>query len=355
MPIDQSKLKEFEEDLAEKGNGPSSFLNASKMDKVQEFRVLDPLPNMDGMYALEVNFWWVGKTKVNTPCVLTGEADQVQIIVDEAKASGDEEMLKLLDKRDKYNKPQLRKQTEYWIPGLAFSWEFDGDNILGVWNDDDTFNVAAVANYVRDSEPKILTTRIQLMKAINRIATARGGAGMVDQNTGFNLCLGRVEEKGKITYTATKSDIFPMPDQYYGEGTPDIVNICKGSMFTDEYIYRLLGEYLYGEQLAERVESDYRFPEVRAALKKDAAPTEEKKPSRPQRSGVKSSMPPADTAAPEEQPAETTTPSRRQPPPSPAARQATQKDVADNTTQPPAGPTRTGGRGRNMQADMDDV
>ncbi|KKN85552.1 hypothetical protein LCGC14_0278750 [marine sediment metagenome] len=363
MPIDQSKLKEFEEDLAEKGNGPSSFLNASKMDKAQEFRILDPLPNMDGLYALEVNFWWVGKTKVNTPGVLTGEDDQVQIIVDEAKASGDEEMAKLLDKRDKYNKPSLRKQTEYWIPGLAFDWEFDEKgHIMGIWNDDDSFNVAAVAQYVRDGAGKILTTRIQLMKAINRIATARGGSEMFDQENGFNLNLGRVEEKSKITYTALKSDVLPMPAQFYGEGTPDVVNICKGSMFTDDYIYRLMGEYLYGEKLEDRVESDYRYPEIRASLKKDA-PAEESKPSRPQRgTGVRSSTAPAeDTKGPAEQ-EEQSTEGAKEPKegggpvrPSSSARQATPKDVEANTTRAP-GPTRGGGRGgRSMTDDMKDV
>ena len=354
MPIDQSKLKEFEEDLATKGQGPSSFFNASKIEGEQEFRILDPLPNMDGLYALEVNFWWIGNTKVNTPGVLTGDDDKVQLLVDEAKATNDPEMNKLLDKRDKYNKPQLRKQTEYWIPGLALDWDVQNDQIVGVWNDDDSFNVEAVANYVRDGEAKILTSRIQLMKAINRLATARGGSGMFDQETGFNLCLGKVEEKGKVTYTANKSEAYPMPAQFYGEGTPDIVNICKASMFTDDYIYRLMGEYLYGEKLEDRTEEDYRFPEIRAALKKDAVPAAEAKPARPSRgeTGVKSTTAPAPAEAENQPEAEATTGPVR---PSSSARPATKTDVAANTT---AAPTPTRGPkkgGRNMQADMKDV
>jgi hypothetical protein len=152
MPIDQSKLKEFQEDLNEKGQGPSTFFNASKIEGEQEFRILDPLPNLDGMYALEVNFWWIGKTKVNTPEVLLGEDDMVQILVDEAKAANDPELDKLLDLRDKFNKPKLRKQTEYWIPGLLLDWDIENDQIVGIWNDDDSFNTEAVAKYVRRSQ-----------------------------------------------------------------------------------------------------------------------------------------------------------------------------------------------------------
>lgn len=352
MPIDQSKLKEFEADLAEKGNGPSTFFNAGKIEKEQEFRILDPLPNMDGLYALEVNYWWIGKTKVNTPGVLTGEDDMVQILVDEAKAAGDPELDKLLDMRDKYKKLKLRKQTEYWIPGLLLDWDVEDDQIMGIWNDDDSFNVEAVAKYVRDGEAKILTTRIQLMKAINRIATGRGGSGMFEQETGFNLQLQKVEENSKVTYLANKSEAYPMPAQFYGEGTPDIVNICKASMFTDDYINKLIGEYLYGEKLEDRTEEDYRFPEIRASLKKDAAEPEVKKPSRPTRgeTGVKSTEAPA--AAEAEAPAEeatTAAPTR----PSTSARPATKADVAANATKSPTRGPKKGGR--NMKDDMEDV
>jgi hypothetical protein len=173
---------------------------------------------------------------------------------------------------------------------------------------------------------------------------------MFDQETGFNLNLQKAEENGKVTYLANKSDVFPMPAQFYGEGTPDIVNICKASMFTDDYINKLIGEYLYGEQLPERTENDYRFPEIRESLKKDAAPAEAK-PKRPQRPGVKSTQPAAEQET-ESQPEEKTPsrPSR----PSGAARPATKEDVESNAK--PAGPTRGARKGgRNMTDDMKDV
>jgi len=351
MPIDQSKLKEFQAGLDEKG-GPSSFFNASKIVGSMDFRILDPLPNLDGLYALEVAYWWIGKVKVNLPTAFS-DHDQVQLCLDDAKSAKNAELDKLLDLRDDYGNVKLRKQIEYWIPGLIFDWELEGDQIVGIWNDDaeGTLNVDAISRYVRDDEGKIFTCKIQLMKAINREATTRGGSLMFDKDKGFNLILGKTGKNRKTVYSASKADYLPMPAKYYGEGTPDIVNICKGSMFTDDYIYRLMGEYLYGEVLAERTEDDYLFPEIREALKKDAKEPEATKPSRPTRGGVSTpkAEPEADAPKDEAPAAEATTaaPTR----PSTSARPATKKDVAANTTRP----SRGAGVKRNMTDDMQDV
>lgn len=352
--IDQSKLKEFQDDLNEKGTGPSIFINASKIDGSMDFRILDPLPNMDGLYALEVRSWWIGKVKVNVP-FLFGGIDQVQLCIDDAKAAKNPELDKLLDLRDDFGNVKLRLQTEYWIPGLVFDWDLEGDDIIGIWNNDDTLDVEAISKFVRDDEGKILSCKIQLMKDINRQATTRGGSMMFDKDKGFNLILGKTGEKRKTVYSASKADVLPMPAKYYGEGTPDIVNICKASMFTDDYIYRLMGEYLYGEALADRTDDDYLFPEIRATLKKDSAEPEEKKPTRPTRAGV--SKPAAEQTAAQESKDETAAEPETKAPtrPSSSARPATKEDVAANTT---ATPTR-GGKGtgirRNMTDDMKDV
>lgn len=348
MPIDQSKLTQFEADLEEKSQGTSLFFNASKIPGSLDCRILDPLPNMDGMYAFEVVFWWVGKVKVLSAEIF-GEVDWVQKMLDEAKAVKDPELDKLLNAKNDFGQPKIRKQTEYWIPFIIFDWELDGDNITGIWKDENTADVSLIDNFIRDKEGKILTTKIQLTKAINREATTRGGSLMFDKDKGFNLILGKTGEKRETQYTASKADYLPMPAKYYGEGTPDVVNICKAGIFTDEYIDNIVGQYLYGDVPIEKSDTCYRYPEIRAAMKKDVpaddAPT---KPKRPERAAIGEK--PAETTVSEadrvETPVEEKTPTGRTAP-STTARAATKEDVKATTKRStPA---------RNVTDDLKDV
>lgn len=361
MPIDQSKLKQFEEHLDERSQGTSIFFNASKIQGSQDVRVLDPLENMDGMYAFEVVSWWIDNVKIMSPTLFGGE-DVVQQMLDEAKAQKNPELDQLLNApHDRFkSQKKIRKQTEYWIPILVLDWELQGDDILGIWDNDGNPDVALIDKYVRDGEGKILTCKIQMTKAINREATTRGGSLMFDREKGFNLILGKTGEGRETNYTASKADYLPMPEKYYGEGTPDVVNICKAGIFTDEYIDNIVGQYLYGDQPMEKNDSCYRYPEIRAMFKSDneaeaAAP----KPARPSRApkatediGRKPATETADEAPaeappetePEAAPAEEKQPSR----PSRSARPATKADVNKGTT-------RRAAAGRNVTQDLNDV
>lgn len=350
--IDPKKLKEFGQELDEKSSGTSTFINASKIEGTLDFRILDPTPSLDGLYALEVVVWWVGKKKILSPTIFGG-VDIPQQMIDEAKAQKDPELNKLLAATNDYGGEKLRKHIEYWIPGLVFDWDLEGDEIAGIWNEDNTPNVDLIDNFIRDKECKILTCKIQLMKAINRIATTRGGSSMFDRVNGFNLILGKTGEKRDTTYTALKDMALPMPEKYYGAGTLDVVDICKAGMFTDQYIDAIMGEYLYGEKLPEKTDDDYRYPEIRAALKNDEE-TEEKAPAARQRPG-RAAQPVTVTAVdetpdtapeePQEEAPATEAPAR----PSRTARPATAADTAAQ----PSHPKRGGGR--NVAADLKDV
>lgn len=350
MPIDQSKLKEFQEDLEERSQGTSIFFNASKIVDSLDFRVLDPLPNMDGMYALEVFYRWVGKVKIISSEMFGGE-DFAQVVIDEAKAAQDPDIDKLLNTKDQFGKSKMRKQSEYWIPGLIFDWDLEGDAILGIYGADDVADVALIEKFIRDGEAKILSSRIQLVKAINREATTRGGSLMFDREKGFNLILGKTGEKRETTYTASKADYLPMPEKYYGAGTPDVVSICKAGIFTDEYIDKIFGEFLYGEALPERTDADYAYPDIRASLKKDQ-PEEEKKPDRPvrpPRGGTKTTEAPVE-APKETAPATTEAPKEAPARPARGARAATKEDVTKGTRAP-----RGAKPARNVKDDLKDV
>jgi hypothetical protein len=136
----------------------------------------------------------------------------------------------------------------------------------------------------------VLNCKTQLMKAINHEASTRGGHLMFDREKGFNLILEKTGSGRDTLYKASKADYMPMSAKYYGEGNvPDLLNICKAALYTDEYMDALIGNYLYGEAIPEKSDDVYRYPEVRAALKKDA-PTTEATPTRPGRPAAASNV-----------------------------------------------------------------
>lgn len=280
--IDPRKLKDFQKELEEKSKGLDNFINASKIEGTIDFRILDPLPNMDGLYSLEVPVWWIGKTKIISPEIF-GENDIIQTVINAAEGQNDPDINKLLAAKSDMGALKVRKQIEYWIPGLVLDWKIDDqDQIVGIYTaDGQEFDVDLIDTFVRDKSPKVLNCKTQLMKAINHEATTRGGHIMFEQDKGFNLILEKTGSGRDTVYKASKADYMPMPAKYYGEGnTPDVINICTAALYTDEYMDAVIGNYLYGEEIPEKSDAVYRYPEVRAALKKNAE-QEEVKPTRP--------------------------------------------------------------------------
>ncbi len=86
--IDPRKLKNFQKDLEEKSKGVDNFINASKIDGTIDFRILEPLANMDGLYSLELSVWWVNKKKLICPDIF-GERDIVQEVISAAEGQDD--------------------------------------------------------------------------------------------------------------------------------------------------------------------------------------------------------------------------------------------------------------------------
>ncbi len=233
--IDPKKLKGFQKTLDEKG-GDDLFVNASKIEGTLDVRILDPLPNMEGMYALEIPVWWVDKTKIISP-ELWGGVDTIQAVIDEAKGANQPDLNALLAAKNQWGQPKVRKSIEYWIAILPLDWKIENDEIIGIADADGVLDLTLVNKFIRKQHGWILNCKTQLMKAINHEATTRGGHIMFDRVKGFNLILEKTGQNRETTYTASKADFMEMPAQYYGEGnTPDVMNICKAATFTDDYI-----------------------------------------------------------------------------------------------------------------------
>ena len=348
MPIDPRKVKAFQKDLEDKSKGLDNFLNASKIEGTVDVRILDPLPNMDGLYSLEIPVWWIGKTKIICPEIF-GEGDLIQDVISAAEGQNDPDITKLLNAKNEWGSLKVRKQIEYWIPILVLDWKIDEqDQIIGIYTDDNQYDLNLIDTFVRNKAPMVLNCKTQLMKAINHEASTRGGHLMFDREKGFNLILEKTGSGRDTLYKASKADAMPMPAKYYGEGnTPDLMNICKAALYTDEYMDAVIGNYLYGEAIPEKTDDVYRYPEVRASLKKDAPTTEAPKPARPGRPATAAATTAPVDEAPVEQEAEVAAPASTGRPGTPArpGRPATAADA----------PKRGAGPKRNVADDLNEV
>ena len=298
MSVDLKKLKEYQQELEERTSGGKNWITAAKFKDGVDFRVLEPLANMNGLYFLEVPVWWVNGKKALSPRVFD-EADVIAEVIDDAKAQKDPDIDALI-KASGPNGPRLQLKLEYWMSVLQFDWKFEGDDIVGIFDDKGDVDVNLIDKYIVDQCPKILAAGTQLLKAINHEATIRGGASMFDRLNGTNLFGKRTGSQRKTVYTADKMDQFPMPEKYYGEGnSPDLLLHCKAGMLTNDYMEMLICWYLYGDEFEEKDENSYRYPEAVEALKDDT--TEAPKGKSRGRGAARSTKQEADTGQEQEQ------------------------------------------------------
>jgi hypothetical protein len=268
MTVDLKKLKEYQQELEERTSGGKNWINTQKFKDGVDFRVLEPLANMNGLYFLEVPVWWVNGKKALSPRVFD-EVDVIAEVIDDAKSQKDPDIDALI-KASGPNGPRLQLKLEYWMSVLQFDWKFEGDDIVGIFDDSGNVDVNLIDKYIIDQRPKILAAGTQLLKAINHEATIRGGASMFDRVNGTNLFGKRTGSSRKTVYTADKMDQFPMPEKYYGEGnSPDLLLHCKAGMLTDDYMEMLICWYLYGDEFEEKDDNSYRYPDAVEALKED--------------------------------------------------------------------------------------
>lgn len=261
--LDVSKLKQAQEELDKRTQGGTKgWINIRKIEDPIDVRIMDPVKEMDGIYYLEVPVWWVNKQKMISPKFF-GEDDVIEKAVEQAKIEGDPDVLKLLNAKVDHMK-KIDFQYEYWIPVLQFDWKFDPktDEIKGIYDADGNYDANAIKKFVVDDRVKMLQIGVSLLKAINKLATARGGGLMTDPVKGFNLTLSKSGEGRKTSYGAVKAEEMPIPIEYY-ENMISPVDILRAQMYTNKYMDSVVGEYLWGER---KLEEEYRFPEVKAEL-----------------------------------------------------------------------------------------
>jgi hypothetical protein len=271
MALDVKRLNEAQKDLDKRSGGNKNWIQLSKIEEPIDVKIMDPLPAMNGIYYIEVPVWWIDGTRIISPKIYgPAEFDIVESAINEAKTSKDKDILALLNAKDANGNLKVQKKNEYWVPGLKFNWKFDTQQqIVGIWDSNGALDVELIDKFIEDNKWKIISMGIMALRAINKIATARGGYKMPNQLDGFNITLSKTGEKKKTVYSAVKADDFPMPAKYYDvDKMIDPFEVAESLMFTDDYMNMVIGKYLYGEECPEKPgDEHYANPEIREKLK----------------------------------------------------------------------------------------
>jgi len=245
-------LKEVQQDLNKKNSNDDLYMYHQDISKDgTHIRVLPPVPELNGMYFVEQTLFWLDKVPYVSPKTF-GQPCLIEKVLKAAKDDDDEDVVALAD--------EISEKYQYLIPCLLLDCEYDDDNEL-IKND-----VIGV---------RVLACGPQLMKEINRIVTNaqyQNGTedGITDMEKGWNITVSK-EGTGKTTkYTAigwVQSTKYPK--QYYKD-VPNVLELTRKRMYSDDYLGAVMENYFYGEELPEKTE-----PRYKAVAKKEAEQEEE--------------------------------------------------------------------------------
>lgn len=351
--LNLGKVQEAEEDLKKRGGG-GLFLRLAKNES-KEIRILDPLPNMEGLYWVEVPQWWIDGKVITSPEFI-GETDYIQQVIDEYRAlyAKDKKLAqfnKMLDATKGEHKTKvIQKTSGFWIPVLELQFEteeVDGaEELVGIYDENGDFDVEKIKNYVVGGRPSILDAKRTLLKSITAIlTTGRGGGNYLSADKGYNMVISRKGEGRNTVYSAVLQDKMPMPKEFYSDKAIDVVNIAKSQIPTNDYIDAVLEAYFEGGKAPEEV--DYRFPELREKLKGQTASDESEEEEAPTRSRRRASLSEKTEEAPAAEPEETAE--------EPEEEQAEEATTSRRRSVPTEGKKPTSRRRRSLADDVADA
>lgn len=270
MALNLNALKNRQKAFEEKGSG--NVVQASKLGEEFDFRVIPPIyPEQDGIYFLERKIWWINGKPYTSPATF-GDEDVIEEEIAEATelAKRDKTLSKLLNDERK-----LKSQTEYWIPVLLLDVEFDSKS-----------KPKKVS--VKEDKVKVLAMGGMLMKAVNKIAVGRqyqNGTddGFADRIEGYNILATKTGTGLNTEYSAEGwREPWEMDEKYYTEkAVPNIIELARKQIKSDDYLRSVIRNYLYGEAIIEDKKKDDDDDDKRPVARKAADDNEGgRKPSR---------------------------------------------------------------------------
>jgi len=237
MGLNMKKLREMQKEIKTKSEGGGNlFLYSSQLPEELDVRILPPKANMNGIYFIEEEGWWV-----NGKFILVDKNDVIKAEVEKAKKSGVEDLIALIGKKNN-GIPAVKRQVRYLIPILTLNTEYDEDT-------DEMENCEVESQNVLVAKPT-------LMREINRVVTARPFQnktefGIADRKQGYNIIIGKQGKGLDTQYTAMGWNEPSEIEAKWYEELPDILEIHKKSLKSEEHCRSVIRNYLYGDEIIE--------------------------------------------------------------------------------------------------------
>lgn len=244
--MDIKKLREMQKGIEKKAGGNDDlFLYSGKLTDETNVRLMPEPEDMNGVYFVEQEGWWVKGTfyPVNTE---NGGDDIIQLEIDAARGLKDADVDALLDAKNN-GMAVIKKETRYLLAILLLDVKYDENDVLQSVD-------------IVDDKVKVLVAKPTLLREINAIVGNKQYQnqtkhGIADRVKGWNLVLSKTgsginTEYGAIGWTQQTE----MPEKYYNPETmPHVGKIAQKQKKEDAYLSSVIRNYMYGEAIIEDI------------------------------------------------------------------------------------------------------
>lgn len=276
MALDMNALRAKDQEIKSRSTGDNNMFYLKDIKDEKEVRILPPNEAMNGLPYVEQKGWWIDG-KFYQSNVTFGGKDVIEEELNEAKASGDADILELVNKK-KNGIAVLKSEYRYLIPALCFTEkEVKGDTVYTV--DDD--------------RAKIIVCKPSLVGEINKLFTNKryqNGTpdGILDLKKGWNVILTKTGSGKETEYGLFASPTTSVVDPKWVEEAnyPDPVAYTERIKASNRHLRSVIRNYLYGEDIIEDPKKETKA-ETKPAPKKprvdeDDAPVAKKPAKRAQ-------------------------------------------------------------------------
>ena len=253
-------INDIAEDIEKSSKGGSAFLQQKELPEEADFRLLEPRPNMGGLFFVKERSCWINKKRYILPDTF-GEKCPMQEILNEALAKNDGDLTQLVKRMCYQGDLDKLISIQYHVPMLRMALDSKG-NIL------DT----------PDSTPLTLQCTTMLISRLLKLVAHRNYRGekdgkeyyITDRVLGHNITLSKKSKGNRTEYDAIAGKAIEIAEDFYAiEKLPNPVYSIKKQMYSDEYLVSVINNYLYGKPL---MEEDKRYTEKELEeFKTDAA------------------------------------------------------------------------------------
>ncbi len=266
MGLNLDAINDIAEEIEKTAKGGNSFLGQKELPEEADFRLIEPRPNMGGIFFVKENAIWINNKKYISPTTF-GEACGMKAIIDEALAKNDTDLTALVKRMCYQGDLDKLVSIQYHVPMLRMVVDGKG-NITDIPED----------------TPVTLQCTTMLIQRLLKIVSHRNYRGtkdgveyfITDPKLGHNITLSKKKKGSRTEYDAIAGKQVEIAESFYDiEKLPNPVYNIKKQMYSDAYLKSVINNYLYGDTL---LEEEKRFDDKELEeFKVDSAPVEAKK------------------------------------------------------------------------------